>query len=181
MRALHDLVAAGKVRYLGASSMHAYQFATLQFTARMHGWTEFVSMQNHVSLLYREEEREMLRLCAETGVGVIPWSPLAFGVLARPAARSFDTLRGQSIQGFAALDDAGAKIVAAVEKVAAARGTSMSAVALAWAARKTTSPIVGASKVERLDDALEGAELELTEEEVEELEKEYKPRAVAWF
>ncbi|KAL9607922.1 MAG: hypothetical protein Q9167_007211 [Letrouitia subvulpina] len=174
MSALHDLVASGKVRYIGASSMWAYQFATLQFVAERHGWTKFVSMQNCYSLLYREEEREMIRFCNETGVGLIPWGPLAQGALARPTRGTGETVRsaGQSMVG------SDEKIVACVEEVAKERGWKMSHVALAWVCKRVASPIVGISKLERLEEALEVRGKELSEEEEKRLEEPYVPKNI---
>ncbi|KAL9043278.1 MAG: hypothetical protein Q9214_003529 [Letrouitia sp. 1 TL-2023] len=174
MAALHDLVTSGKVRYIGASSMWAYQFATLQFVAERHGWTKFVSMQNCYSLLYREEEREMIRFCNETGVGLIPWGPLAQGALARPTRGTGETVRstGQSMVG----NDE--KIVARVEEIARERGWKMSHVALAWVCKRVASPIVGISKLERLEEALEVRGKELSEEEEKRLEEPYVPKNI---
>ncbi|KAI4209092.1 MAG: hypothetical protein LQ351_007928 [Letrouitia transgressa] len=174
MAALHDLVASSKVRYIGASSMWAYQFATLQFVAERHGWTKFVSMQNCYSLLYREEEREMIKFCNETGVGLIPWGPLAQGALARPTRGTGDTVRsaGQSMVG----NDE--KIVARVEEIARDRGWKMSHVALAWVCKRVASPIVGISKLERLEEALEVRGKELSEEEEKRLEELYVPKNI---
>ncbi|MEU4154325.1 aldo/keto reductase [Streptomyces sp. NPDC026659] len=180
MEALHDLVKAGKVRYLGASSMYAWEFAKAQYTAELNGWTRFVSMQNHYNLLYREEEREMLPLCADQGVGVLPWSPLARGRL----TRDWGTVTGRS-----AGDDFGSRlylesdreIVEAVTRVAGARGVPRAQVALAWLLRQDTvaAPIVGVSRPGHLQDAVAAVRLELTDEEIEELERPYTPRAVS--
>ncbi|MFD8913241.1 aldo/keto reductase [Streptomyces sp. NPDC059575] len=180
MEALHDLVKAGKVRYLGASSMYAWEFAKAQYTAELNGWTRFVSMQNHYNLLYREEEREMLPLCADQGVGVLPWSPLARGRL----TRDWGTVTGRS-----AGDDFGSRlylesdreIVEAVTRVAGARGVPRAQVALAWLLRQDTvaAPIVGVSRPGHLEDAVAAVRLELTDEETEELERPYTPRAVS--
>ncbi|MEU6242029.1 aldo/keto reductase [Streptomyces sp. NPDC047024] len=180
MEALHDLVKAGKVRYLGASSMYAWEFAKAQYTAELNGWTRFVSMQNHYNLLYREEEREMLPLCADQGVGVLPWSPLARGRL----TRDWGTVTGRS-----AGDDFGSRlylesdreIVEAVTRVAEARGVPRAQVALAWLLRQDTvaAPVVGVSRPGHLEDAVAAVRLELTDEEAEELERPYTPRAVS--
>jgi aryl-alcohol dehydrogenase (NADP+) len=182
LEALHDAVKAGYVRYVGASSMYAHQFARALYTADLHGWTRFVSMQNHYNLLYREEEREMLPLCREEGVGVIPWSPLARGWLARPVDAREATDRGteddyaRRMYDFPERDE----IVRRVGEVAGERGVSRARVALAWLLGKegVTAPIVGSTKAAHLEDALEALELELTEEEIERLEAPYPPREV---
>jgi aryl-alcohol dehydrogenase-like predicted oxidoreductase len=182
LEALHDVVKAGKARYIGASSMHAWQFAQALYTAERNGWTRFVSMQNHYNLLYREEEREMLPLCADQGVGVIPWSPLARGRLTRPwaerTARSESDEFGRSLYG-----DADRSLVNAVIGVAAKRGVAPAQVALAWLLGKPgiDAPIVGATKSHHLDDAVAAVDLRLDDAEVEALEKDYQPRAVAGF
>ncbi len=186
LEALHDVVKAGKARYIGASSMYAWQFAKALQLAERHGWTRFVSMQNHMNLLYREEEREMLGLCLEEGVGVIPWSPLARGKLARPNG-SGDTARAQTDQFsrklYDATQEADARVVDAVGEVAEAIGASRAAVALAWLLGKPgiTSPIIGASKPHHLSDALAGLEVRLDPEQVARLEAGYVPHAVAGF
>jgi aryl-alcohol dehydrogenase-like predicted oxidoreductase len=183
MEALHDVVKAGKARYIGASSMFAWQFAQANYTARLHGWTEFVSMQNYVNLLYREEEREMLPLCRELGVGVIPWSPLARGRLTRDwdeaTARSETDEFGKTL--YAATEAADRKVVEAVAKVAAGRGIPRAQVALAWVMQKpgVTSPIIGATKISHLDDAVAAVDVKLTAEEIAALEANYVPHAVA--
>ncbi|MDQ7906214.1 aldo/keto reductase [Phytohabitans sp. ZYX-F-186] len=184
MSALHDVVKAGKARYLGASSMWAWQFARAQEVARANGWTPFVAMQNHYNLLYREEEREMLPLCLDEGVGVIPWSPLARGLLAR--ARTDATARSGSDQYArelyqSATGAADAAVVDAVAAVATARGVPAAQVALAWLLRQpaVTAPIVGATKLPHIEDAVAAADLELTDEEVATLEAPYVPHAVA--
>ncbi|KIH93227.1 aldo-keto reductase [Sporothrix brasiliensis 5110] len=179
MEALHDLVKSGKVRYIGASSMWTYQFAGLQHIAELHGWTKFVSMQNHYSLLYREEEREMNRYCTETGVGLIPWAPLARGHLARPLAQYGQTTRSN---GEAAtrdgLSDAEKAIVTRVQEIADKRGWTMSQVALAWINKRVSSPIVGLSSIARLEEATQLQGKELIEEEEKYLEEPYKPVAI---
>ena len=181
MEALHDCVRAGKVRYLGASSMYAWQFAKAQRAAALGGWTPFVSMQPHYNLLYREEEREMLPQCADLGVGVLPWSPLARGRLARPADRAHATARGRS-DAFARehYDDAESAILDAVGEVADARGVSRAQVALAWllAQPVVTAPVVGASRPEHLEQAIDAVELRLSEQERAALEAPYRPRPV---
>ena len=186
LEALHDVVKAGKARYIGASSMYAWQFGRALQLAERHGWTRFVSMQNHVNLLYREEEREMLGLCLEEGIGVIPWSPLARGKLARPGG-SGDTARAQTDQYsrklYDATQQADARVVDAVGEVAEAVGASRAAVALAWLLGKPgiTAPIIGASKPHHLQDALAALELRLSPEQVARLEAPYVPHAVAGF
>jgi aryl-alcohol dehydrogenase-like predicted oxidoreductase len=185
MEALHDLVKAGKTRYIGASTMYAWQFAKALGVAEKYHWTRFVSMQNFVNLMYREEEREMLPLCKAEGIGVIPWSPLARGRLARPwqstTNRSDKDVFGKKIYGSTTESDHA--IVAKVADVAKKRGVSMAQVALAWVLQKSevTSPIVGATKPEHLRDAVASLELKLSAEEVAELEAPYVPRAVAGF
>jgi aryl-alcohol dehydrogenase (NADP+) len=182
LEALHDVVRSGKARYIGASSMHAWQFAKALHLADQHGWTRFVSMQNHYNLLYREEEREMLPLCADQGVGVIPWSPLARGRLARAwdeqTARSETDDFGRYLYG----DDDRAS-VDAVTALAARRGVAPARVALAWLLSRpgVTSPIVGATKAHHLADAVAALELRLDDEEVRALEAPYRPHRVVGF
>ena len=180
MEALHDVVRAGQARYLGASSMYAWQFAKAQHVAERHGWTKFVSMQDHYNLLYREEEREMLPLCADQGVGVIPWSPLARGRLTRDWDAS--TARAETDEFGASLyREEDRSTVEAVAAVAGRRGVSRAQVALAWllAQPVVTSPIVGVTKPHHLGDAVAAVDLELTAEEVEELGAGYVPHAIA--
>ena len=185
LEALHDVVKAGKARYIGASSMFAWQFAKALATADAHGWTRFASMQPHVNLLYREEEREMLPLCAAEGVGVIPWSPLARGRLTRNwddrTARSETDEFGRSL--YSATGDADRRVVEALAAVAQARGVAPAQVALAWVLRKpmVSAPIVGATKLAQLDDAVAALEIDLTAEEVTALEAAYVPHAVVGF
>lgn len=182
MEALHDVVKAGYARYIGASSMFAWQFARAQHRAELRGTTPFVSMQNHYNLLYREEEREMIPLCRELGVGILPWSPLARGYLTRPPAEKEATARGgvddyaRKLYGSAEAD----RILDAVGRVAEARGVSRAQVALAWLLSKpyVTAPILGATKMRHLEDALVAVELALEPEEAELLEAEYRPRPV---
>jgi aryl-alcohol dehydrogenase-like predicted oxidoreductase len=177
MEALHDVVKAGKARYLGASSMWAWQFAAMQHAAESNGWTRFVSMQDQYSLLQREEEREMLPLLADQGVGSLPWSPLAKGRLARPWGET--TVRSETdTLGQRYVDDANPPIVDAVQKVAAARGVPMARVALAWVLSHpvVAAPIVGPTKEHHLADAVAALDLELTAEEIEQLEAPYTPR-----
>jgi aryl-alcohol dehydrogenase-like predicted oxidoreductase len=185
MEALHDVVKAGKARYNGASSMHAWQFAKALAVAERHGWTRFISMQNHLNLLYREEEREMLPLCAAEGIGVIPWSPLARGRLARPWGGMTPRAGLDQYQKtlYAASEEADRKVVDAVGRVAAARGVPHAQVALAWLLSKpaVTAPIIGATKPHHLDDAVAALSLKLTGEEVAALEAPYVPHAIAGF
>ncbi len=180
LEALHDVVKSGKARYIGASSMYAWQFAKALFTQRQNGWTRFVSMQNHYNLLYREEEREMLPLCADQGVAVIPWSPLARGRLTRDwdatTARTETDEFGSSL--YVESDRA---IVEQVAAVASARGVSRAQVALAWLLRNpvVTAPIVGVTKPAQLDDAVAALGVELTDDEVRLLEAAYEPHRIA--
>jgi aryl-alcohol dehydrogenase (NADP+) len=184
LEALHDVVKAGKVRYLGASSMWAWQFSKALYTADQHGWTRFVSMQDHYNLLNREEEREMLPLCVDQGVGVIPWSPLARGRLTRADGDVTD--RSQS-DAFASrlYDTEGSDraVVQRVGEIAAQRGVSRAEVALAWMLAKPaiTAPIVGATKLHHLDDAVAAVDLVLSTDEVARLEELYVPHATAGF
>ena len=182
MAALHDLVKAGKVRYLGASSMYAWQFSKAQYLAERHGWTRFATMQNHYNLLYREEEREMLPLCADLGVGAIPWSPLARGRLTRDwnagSARSETDEFGKTLY----LEE-DRVIVERVAEVAEQRGVSRAQIALAWVLRHpvVSAPIVGATKLEHLEDAVAALDVELSDAEVDRLESGYRPHPVAGF
>jgi 1-deoxyxylulose-5-phosphate synthase len=182
MEALHDVVKAGKARYIGASSMYAWQFAKAQYTAEAHGWTRFVSMQNAYNLIYREEEREMLPFCADQGVGSIPWSPLARGLLTRP----WDTTTARSetdafVKLFALEGDR--VIVDRVGELAAKREVSPAQIALAWVSRHpvVSSPIVGATKAKHLEDAIASLDVELTDDEAEYLEAPYAPHKVGGF
>jgi aryl-alcohol dehydrogenase-like predicted oxidoreductase len=183
LEALHDVVKAGKARYIGASSMWAWQFATMLHVAETNGWTRFVSMQNYLNLLYREEEREMLPLCEAEGIGVIPWSPLARGRLTRDwdekTERSETDTFGKTLYQKTA--DADRVVVERVAEVAKARGVPRAQVALAWVLAKpeVTAPIVGASKPGHLEDAVAALALELTDEEIARLEEPYVPHAVA--
>jgi len=186
LEALADVVKAGKVRYIGASSMYSWQFAKALYLADLHGWTRFVSMQNHYNLLYREEEREMLPLCREEGIGVIPWSPLARGRLARPwkseTTKRLETDKfGKTM--YSQTEQADHKVVDALEAVAKQRGVSLAQVALAWllAQPGVTAPIVGATKSHHLEDAVAAVSLRLTPEEMAALEKEYVPHPVLGF
>lgn len=183
MRALHEVVVSGKVRYIGASSMYTWEFARLQYTAKLHDWTEFISMQPFYNLLYREEEREMLPFCRTTGVGVIPWSPLARGMLAKPVSKggkeSEKSVRSASdakTQKWFA--DANLDIVDAVEKVAKNKGVSMPLVATAWVLHKGCAPIVGLSSEKRVKEAIDALKVKLTDEEIQSLEAGYRPRNI---
>jgi aryl-alcohol dehydrogenase-like predicted oxidoreductase len=183
MEALHDVVRAGKARHIGASSMFAWQFAKAQRVAERHGWTPFVSMQNHYNLVYREEEREMIPQCIDQGVGVIPWSPLARGLLTGTRTRSGEkrTIRaetdafGDSLYGPQDFD-----VVDRAAEVARERGVPAAQVALAWLLHKpgVTAPIVGATKIDHLEDALAAAALTLSDEEIARLEEPYVPHPV---
>jgi len=180
MKALHDLVQSGKVRYIGASSMWAFQFQQLQVVAEQHGWTKFVSMQNHYSLCYREEEREMNKYCHATGVGLIPWAPLYRGHLARPLG-SGTTVRAQTSKRNPLLNDltgADPEIIKRVEELANKKGWKMSQVALAWIIQKGTVPIVGFSSLARLDEAADVKGKTLSEEEIKYLEEPYQPKNI---
>ncbi|WP_137844238.1 aldo/keto reductase [Microbacterium sp. 2FI] len=184
MEALHDLVKAGKVRYLGASAMWAWQFAKMQTAADVRGWTRFISMQDQYSLLYREEEREMFGLLADQGVGSVPYSPLAKGRVARPAGeqtkRSSDDLVGNS---FFADTERDRPVIDAVEQVATSRDVPMAQVALAWVLTNpvVTAPIIGATKPHHLTDAAAAVGLKLTPEELTALEEHYSVRAAGGF
>ncbi|WDZ89804.1 aldo/keto reductase [Nocardiopsis sp. HUAS JQ3] len=182
VEALHDVVRAGKARYVGASSMHAWQFAKALRVADVHGWTRFATMQNHYNLLYREEEREMLPLCADEGIGVIPWSPLARGRLTRAWEEETARSRGDAF-GARLYAEADRSIADAVGAIARRRGVSRAQIALAWVSRNpaVTSPIIGATRPHHLDDAIASLSLELTDDEVEELERHYTPRPVSGF
>jgi aryl-alcohol dehydrogenase-like predicted oxidoreductase len=184
MEALNDVVRAGKARYIGASSMWAWQFAKYQHAAEMHGWTKFVSMQDQVSLVYREEEREMLPLCIDQGVGVLPWSPLGGGKLTRPWGET-GSQRAQTDRWGKEMynSDSGKPVVDALEAVAKARGKPMAQVAMAWVLQKpgVTSPIVGVSRIGHLDDAIAALDLTLSAEEIGQLEAPYKPLVVTGF
>ncbi|MEV0995295.1 aldo/keto reductase [Nonomuraea sp. NPDC050202] len=181
MEALHDVVRAGKARYIGASSMWAWQFAKAQHVAEVNGWTRFVSMQNHYNLLYREEEREMLPLCADQGVGVIPWSPLARGVLARAGSATTTARTGSDERIDHLYDPENDKlIIERVAQVAADRGLPAAQIALAWVLHRgeISAPIVGATKERHVDDAVAAVSVTLSEEEIAFLEAPYRPREV---
>jgi len=183
MEALHDIMRAGKVRYIGASAMFAWQFAKAQYTADLRGWTRFVSMQNHYNLIYREDERELLPLCQDQGIGVIPFSPLARGVLARkPTKEQEETVRYQSdslAKSRYAQED-NLTTVERVSEVAEARGISMAQAALAWMYSKPiiNSPIIGATKPHHLEDAIAALSVQLTSEEITRLEEPYRPHPI---
>jgi len=182
MEAMHDVVKAGKARYIGASSMHAWQFLKYQHAADLNGWTRFMTMQNEVNLIYREEEREMFPLCREDGIAVLPWGPLGAGKVTRPWGTATDRSRTDALNK-TMYDDTAAndpEIVAAVERVAAARGVPMAQVALAWVLQKdgVTAPVIGASRPGHLTDALAALELKLEQSEIADLERPYRPRPV---
>ncbi|MGB6656264.1 MAG: aldo/keto reductase [Methylovirgula sp.] len=184
LEALHDVVKSGKARYIGASSMYAWQFAKALYTSRQHGWTEFVSMQNHLNLLNREEEREMLPFCIDQNVAVLPWSPLARGRLARDWDESTERQKtdvfGKTLYG---VSDSDRDIVARVGEIAKARGVPRAQVALAWLLQKNgvTSPIIGASKPRHLDDAVAALSLRLSADETAKLESPYVPHPIVGF
>jgi 1-deoxyxylulose-5-phosphate synthase len=182
LEALHDAVKSGKVRYIGASSMSAWQFTKALYLADLHGWTRFVSMQNHYNLIYREEEREMLPLCADQGVGVIPWSPLARGKLTRPWDQT-TTRKETDDFGQRLYRDEDRAVIERVLEVAAKREISPAQVALAWMLRNpvVTSPIVGVTKPSHLSDAIAAVDVELDADEVTYLEEPYVPHTVAGF
>ncbi len=186
MEALHDVVRAGKARYLGASSMYAWQFAKAQHIAEKNGWTRFVSMQNHWNLLYREEEREMAPLCRDQGVGMIPWSPLARGRLARPpeakpTSRSETDRFGKLL--YSSMADADQRVLVALDGLAKARKLPNAQVALGWLLQKggVTAPIVGATKMQHLDDAVASLDVRLSAEETKTLEAPYVAHPIAGF
>jgi 1-deoxyxylulose-5-phosphate synthase len=186
LEALHDLVKSGKVRYIGASSMYAWQFAKSLYLADLRGWTRFVSMQNHYNLLYREEEREMASLCVDQGIGMLPWSPLARGRLARPwkseTTKRLETDRfGNAMYSRTEEDDH--RVVDRLTEVAQQRGVPQATVALAWLLAKpaVTAPIVGATKPHHLDDAIAAVSLHLTADELKALEEPYAPHPVLGF
>jgi 1-deoxyxylulose-5-phosphate synthase len=182
MEALNDVVRAGKARYIGASSMFAWQFAKAQHTAETNGWTKFVSMQNHYNLVYREEEREMIPLCADQGIGLIPWSPMARGFFARNSKGGMETSRYKTDGFFKELygreDDF--KVANRAEEVAKERGVTSSQIALAWVLGKpgVAAPIIGSSKEAHLDQAIAALEIKLSSEEIQRLEELYQPHPV---
>jgi 1-deoxyxylulose-5-phosphate synthase len=182
MEALHDVVKAGKVRYIGASSMYAWQFSKALHVSEKHGWTRFVSMQNYLNLLYREEEREMLPLCKAEGIGVIPWSPLARGKLTRDwdetSYRSETDAFGKTL--YSKTHEADKAVVERVAELAAKRGVPRAQIALAWVLQKdpVTAPIVGTTKMSHLEDAVASLSIELTPEEIAHMEEPYIPHPV---
>lgn len=185
LEALHDVVKAGKARYIGASSMYAWQFAKALYTADLHGWTRFVSMQNQYNLIQREEEREMLPLCAAEGIAVLPWSPLARGRLTRPwgetTARLVSDQVGKNL--YDETEGIDAIIAERVASIAEERGVPRALIALAWLLSKpvVSAPIIGASRHDHLEDAVAAVDLELTPEEIAELETAYVPHHVTGF
>lgn len=183
MKALHDLVQSGKVRYIGASSMWATQFAQLQFVAEKNGWTKFISMQNHYNLLYREEEREMNRFCNDTGVGLIPWAPLCRGHLARRPDAFGSTARSKGEKdnqaGSHGTVEPDLTIINRVVETADKHEWPISHVALAWINKRVTSPIIGFSSIKRLDEAISARGKELTAEEEKYLEELYQPKSIS--
>jgi 1-deoxyxylulose-5-phosphate synthase len=187
LEALHDVVKAGKARYIGASSMYAWQFCKALDLADRHGWTRFISMQNHYNLIYREEEREMMRLCLSEGIGVIPWSPLARGRLARPWEDAPTTNRGETDEFgktlYRSMVDSDRKVSERVGEISAARGIPRAQVALAWMLQKpvVTSPIIGATKPNHLEDAVAALSVKMTPEEIARLEEPYVPHPVSGF
>jgi len=187
MEALHDVVKAGKVRYLGASSMWAWQFAKMQHAAELNGWTKFVSMQDQYNLVQREEEREMFGLLADSGVGSIPWSPLGGGIVARPWGDKSSTRAkstpGQDQFGRPLFLDSDKAIVDAVERIATERGVTMATVSMAWVLKNPVvdAPLIGATKEKHLTDAAAALELTLTDDEVAALEAPYTPREPTFF
>jgi aryl-alcohol dehydrogenase-like predicted oxidoreductase len=182
MEALHDIVKAGKVRYIGASSMYAWQFAKLQHAAEIHGSTRFVSMQNQYNLLRRQDEPELMAMCADMGVGVVPYSPQGKGRLARPwGEQSKRSTEDKVVQSFdSPLDE---PVVNAVQRVADARGATMAQVALAWVLNNpvVSAPIIGATKPHHLPEAVAALDLHLTEEETQSVEEPYTPHGPSWF
>ncbi|CAI9392520.1 MULTISPECIES: aldo/keto reductase [Bacillaceae] len=185
MEALHDVVKAGKARYIGASSMYAWQFLKANHIAEKNGWTRFVSMQNYLNLLYREEEREMLPLCKEEGIGVIPWSPMARGRLTRDweetSTRKETDEFGKTL--YSHTEEADRQVVERVKAIAEKRGVPRAQVALAWVLQKetVTAPIIGATKLHHLEDAVAALSLKLTQEEIANLEEPYIPHPVLGF
>jgi len=185
LAALHDVIRSGKARYIGASSMYAWQFAKALYVADLNGWTRFASMQNHYNLLNREEEREMMPLCAAEGVAVLPWSPLARGRLTRDWNETTNRMEtdefGKTL--YVATEESDRKMIEQVGRIAANRGVSRAQVALAWMTQKpfVTAPIAGASKPHHLDDAVAALSLSLAPEEISALEAPYTPRPLAGF
>lgn len=182
MEALHDVVRAGKALHIGASSMHAWQFSKANYVARLNGWTRFVSMQPQYNLIYREEEREMLPLCRDLGVGLLPWSPLARGFLAATSGAA-GTARAQHDPFRRDFTPEAEAIREQLLRIAGERGVPPAQVALAWLLSRpgVTAPIVGATRLEQLDDAVAALEVELTDQQVEALEQQYRPRSIEQF
>lgn len=182
MEALHDVVKAGKARYIGASSMFAWQFTQAQYIADQHGWTRFVSMQNHYNLIYREEEREMIPCCVEQGVGIIPWSPIARGFLGRKRDDKNETVRARTDQYAHSMyyHDEDFAVAERTQEIAIERGVSASQVALAWVLSKAyvTAPIIGASKMQHLDENIAALDIQLSPEEITRLEDPYRPHPI---
>ena len=185
LEALHDVVKSGKARYIGASSMYAWQFSKALYTSRLHGWTPFATMQNHYNLLNREEEREMLPLCLDQGIGVIPWSPLARGRLTRDWDEPTDRQGKDEVLKslYTTMESADREVAQRVTQIAERRGVPRAEVALAWLLAKpaVTAPIVGATKPHHLDDAVAAVDLALTAEEMTELEDGYVPHPIEGF
>jgi aryl-alcohol dehydrogenase-like predicted oxidoreductase len=185
LEALHDVVKSGKARYIGASSMYAWQFAQALYTADLHGWTRLVSMQDYYNLLYREEEREMLPLCQDQGIAVIPWSPMARGRLTRDWYASSARQETDEVMKrlYVATEAADRQVVERVAQVAAERGVPRAQVALAWVLSRpaVTAPIIGASKLQHLDDAIAALDLKLSDEELARLDEPYQPHPVLGF
>jgi aryl-alcohol dehydrogenase-like predicted oxidoreductase len=183
LEALHDVVKAGKARYIGASSMHAWQFAKMLALSEKHGWTRFVSMQNHYNLIYREEEREMIPQCLAEGVGIMPWSPLARGRLARPWGEGKTARSEGDVFGSKLYPPSDKLVVERLEALAKNRGLPMAQLAMAWLLGRpgVTSPIIGATKAQHLTDAVAALEVKLSVEEIQALDELYAPHAVAGF
>jgi len=187
LEALHDVVKAGKARYIGASSMYAWQFCKALYLADKHGWTRFVSMQNHYNLIYREEEREMMKLCETEGVGVIPWSPLARGRLTRPWEKKGSTERAHTDEFgktlYAATENSDHSVVDRVADLSRKRNIPQAQIALAWMLQKPfiTSPILGATKIQHLEDAIAALSVKLSADEISSLEELYVPHPVLGF
>jgi len=183
MRALHDLVQAGKIRYLGASSMFLWQLVKLQTAAERNGWTKFSVMQNHYNALYREEEREMIPYCIENGIALMPYSPLASGILCRPLGQQDTTLRAATdpIMKMKYFKPGDAEVVQSVQEIAERRGVPAAQVALAWVLQKpgVVAPVLGATKPHHLEDAVKALQLKLTEEEMTTIEGKYLPHPIA--
>jgi aryl-alcohol dehydrogenase-like predicted oxidoreductase len=187
LEALHDIIKAGKVRYIGASTMFAWQFCKSLYTADLFGWTRFISMQPYYNLLYREEEREMLPLCLAEGIGIIPWSPLARGRLARPWEERSTTERaktdayGQAL--YESTEEADKKVVDCVTEISNERGVSQAQISLAWILSKpyVSAPIIGATKIEHIDDAVAAVSVKLSDEEIKKLEEQYIVHSLKGF